>query len=82
MPPQGPGRADRRVERSLRGSGDRRAVPTWRIVREEGTSQAADTLMLIARPNAQVTLAEANRFVHQARRDPVSGNPYMKTRAA
>ncbi len=40
-------------------------------VLKEGTLQSGDTLTLIERPNPGVTVAEANRFVHQARRDPV-----------
>ncbi|HVB11279.1 MAG TPA: MOSC domain-containing protein, partial [Bacillota bacterium] len=38
-------------------------------VLQEGTLQAGDALVLLERPNARVTLADANRFVHQARRD-------------
>ena len=41
-----------------------------RVVRE-GTVQAGDDLVLLERPNPGVTLADANRFVHHARRDPV-----------
>ena len=40
-------------------------------VLQKGTVKTGDTLRLIERPNPEVTVAEANRFIHQARRDPV-----------
>lgn len=39
-------------------------------VLEEGELQAGDTLRLIERPSPETTVADVNRFIHHARRNP------------
>jgi len=59
-----------RVPDAVRLAGSTGRTGLYLRVLEEGTLQTGDTLRLIERPNPEATVAEANRFIHQARRDP------------
>ena len=54
---------------AVRIAGESGRTGIYLRVLQEGTVQAGDDLVLVGRPNPEVTLMEANRFVHQARRD-------------
>lgn len=58
-----------RVADAVRLAGSIGRTGMYLRVLEEGTLQPGDTLRLIGRPNTEVTVADANRFIHQARQD-------------
>ncbi len=57
------------INDAVRLAGETGRTGIYLRVLQGGTLQAGDALVLLERPNPRVTLADANRFVHQARGD-------------